>query len=297
MMPLRAFFFVNQRTLFYKRALFHTFDKEQGKTYTRTVFKEGLMKTARFLIVPVALWAAVCFAPLKATAAWDEYDDSQSHPLRFLAYTSYPAGFLTEWLFFRPFHVLVSATKPQEEFFGHRPHPGLFADPEPGYDFGAPKRPSTPQARVARAAIPQEPVSEKVTIQQVPVEKILYKEVPKIVEIERIIFPDIAFRFDSSELTDLGKGKIYLIAQRIKEKSDVLVSIEGHTDYIGSEEYNQRLGLRRAQRVMKELAEIGIDPSRVSVASLGESKPLVDQQTEWARAVNRRVEFTITPVK
>ena len=255
------------------------------------------MKTARFLIVPVALWAAVCFTPLKATAALDEYDDSQSHPLRILAYTSYPAGFLTEWLLFRPFHFLVSATKPQEEFFGHRPHPGLFADPEPGYDFGVPKRRPTPQAKAPRAAIPQEPVSEKVTIQQVSVEKTVYKEVPKIIEVEKIVFPDIAFRFDSSELTDLGKGKVYLIAQKIKEKSDVLVSIEGHTDYVGSEEYNQRLGLRRAQRVMKELADLGIDTSHASVASFGASKPVVDQQTEWARAVNRRVEFTITPVK
>ena len=255
------------------------------------------MKTARLLIVPVALWAAVCITPLKATAAGDEFDDSQSHPLRVFAYTVYPVGFLTEWLIFRPFHVLVSSSKLHEEFFGHRPHPGLFADPEPGYDFGVPKRGPTPQAKTPRAAIPQEPVSEKVTIQQVSVEKTVYKEVPKIVEVEKIIFPDIAFRFDSSELTDLGKGKIYLIAQKIKEKSDVLVSIEGHTDYVGSEEYNQRLGLRRAQRVMKELADLGIDTSRVSVASYGETKPLLDQQTEWARAVNRRVEFTITPVK
>jgi len=136
-----------------------------------------------------------------------------------------------------------------------------------------------------------------VTVQQVSVEKTVYKEVPKIVEAERVVFPDIAFRFDSAELTDLGKGKIYLIAQRIKEKTDVVVAIEGHTDYVGSDEYNQRLGLRRAQRVMKELADLGIDPSRVSVSSFGESKPLVDQQTDWARAVNRRVEFTITPAK
>jgi outer membrane protein OmpA-like peptidoglycan-associated protein len=255
------------------------------------------MKTSRWFIVPLALWATLCFTPSKASSAWDDYDDSQSHPLRFLAYTAYPAGVITEWLFFRPFHFLVSATKPQEEFFGHRPHPPLFADPEPGYDFGVPKRSPTPTPRVPRSAAMQEPVSERVTIQQVPVEKTVYTEVEKLVEAEKIIFPDIAFRFDSADLTDLGKGKVYLIAQRIKEKSDVLVSIEGHTDYVGSDEYNQRLGLRRAQRVMKELAELGIDPSRVAVASLGASKPVVDQQTDWARAVNRRVEFTITPAK
>jgi outer membrane protein OmpA-like peptidoglycan-associated protein len=239
----------------------------------------------------------MCFAPVNAPAAWDEYDDSQSHPLRYIAYLAHPAGFVTEWLFFRPFHFLVSASPPQEAFFGHRPHPPLFADPEPGYDFGVPKRPATPGPAVRKPAARQEPVAEKVIIQQVPVEKTVYQEVPKIVEIERVVFPDIAFRFDSSELTDLGKGKIYLLAQKIKEKADVVVAIEGHTDSVGTDEYNQRLGLRRAQRVMKELADLGIDPNRVSVSSFGESKPLVDQPAEWARAVNRRVEFTITPAK
>lgn len=141
---------------------------------------------------------------------------------------------------------------------------------------------------------PQEPVSERVTIQEVSVEKTVYKEVPKIVEVERVVFPDIAFRFDSVELTDLGKGKAYLVGQKLKEKSDVVVAIEGHADYIGSDQYNQRLGLRRAQRVMKELSDLGIEPSRMSVASFGESKPVIDQQADWARAVNRRVEFTIT---
>jgi outer membrane protein OmpA-like peptidoglycan-associated protein len=255
------------------------------------------MKTARFVTFLVALWAAVCFAPVNAPAAWDAYDDSQSHPLRLLAYIAYPGGFLTEWFVTRPFHFIVSASKPQEEFFGHRPHPPLFADPETGYDFGMPKRPPTPGPVVRKPAARQEPVAERVTVQQVSVEKTVYKEVPQMVEVERVVFPDIAFQFNSSELTDLGKGKIYLLAQKIKDKTDVVVSIEGHTDYVGSDEYNQRLGLRRAQRVMKELADLGIDPSRVSVSSFGESKPLVDQQTDWARAVNRRVEFTITPVK
>jgi len=255
------------------------------------------MKKARFLILPMALWAAVCFTPGNAPAAWDEYDESQANPLRLLAYALYPAGFLTEWFVTRPFHFVVSASKPQEEFFGHRPHPPIFADPEPGYDFGLPRRRPTPGPAVRKPAARQEPVAEKVTVQQVSVEKTVYQEVPKIVEIERVVFPDIAFRFDSADLTDLGKGKIYLLAQRIKEKTDVLVSIEGHTDYVGSDEYNQRLGLRRAQRVLKELADLGIDPGRVTVSSFGESKPLVDQQTDWARAVNRRVEFTITPAK
>jgi len=56
-----------------------------------------------------------------AAAAPDEYDDSQSHPLRMAAYLLYPVGFTAEWLFFRPFHYVVSQPY-LEEFFGHRSH-------------------------------------------------------------------------------------------------------------------------------------------------------------------------------
>jgi OOP family OmpA-OmpF porin len=103
----------------------------------------------------------------------------------------------------------------------------------------------------------------------------------------------VAFRFDSAELTDLGKGQVYLAAQRLKEKADLTVVIEGHTDAVGNDEYNQKLGQRRAQTVMKELSAQGIDASRMSAASIGESKPLVNQDSQWARAVNRRVEFQV----
>jgi OOP family OmpA-OmpF porin len=127
----------------------------------------------------------------------------------------------------------------------------------------------------------------------VPVEKLVVKEVPKIVEVEKFVFPAVAFRFDSAELTDLGKGQVYLAAQRLKEKADLTVVIEGHTDTVGNDEYNQKLGQRRAQTVMHELTAQGIDAGRMSAASFGESKPLVNQEAQWARAVNRRVEFQV----
>jgi hypothetical protein len=56
-----------------------------------------------------------------AAAIPDDYDDSQSYPLRVAAYLIYPVGFTAEWLIFRPFHYLVS--RPYlDQFFGHRPH-------------------------------------------------------------------------------------------------------------------------------------------------------------------------------
>lgn len=250
------------------------------------------MKKLKLLIIPLALGIVLSFMPRQALA--DEYDESQSHPLRIVAYMFHPLGVLSEWLLIRPFHGVVSASKETEYIFGHRAHPSLLE--QPTYDFGTTKRMPMKAAAVRKIALPVDPIAERVTVKEVLVEKTVtvVKEVEKIVEVESVVFPDIAFRFNSAELTDLGKGRAYLAAQKLKEESELVVVVEGHADQMGDEEYNQKLGLRRAQRVIKELTELGIDPARVSAISLGKSKPLIDQETDWARAVNRRVEFRVT---
>jgi outer membrane protein OmpA-like peptidoglycan-associated protein len=222
----------------------------------------------------------------------DEYDDSQSHPLRVAGYLVHPVGVLLEWTLARPFHAIVSA--PGISYLvGHRSHPPLFAGEPTPRDYGSAGYRARRDAAALRAPS-GEPVAERVSIREVIVEKTVLKEVPKIVEVERVVFPDIAFRFDSAELTDLGRGRAYLTAQKLKEQPEIVVVIEGHADYVGREDYNQKLSAQRAERVKKELTDLGIDPARMSVASLGESKPLISQETDWARAVNRRVEFRVT---
>ncbi len=227
-------------------------------------------------------------------AAPDEYDDSQSHPLRIAAYLMHPVGWLAEWTIFRPFHFLVSATEPQEAFFGHRPHPPVLAEPQPIHDYGVAKKVPPKHSRSPQppAAAPSA-AAETVKIVEVPVEKTRHQGSAENCRSRKFRFPTVAFRFDSAELTDIGKGQVYLAAQRLKEKADLTVVIEGHTDAVGNDEYNQKLGQRRAQTVMKELSAQGIDPSRMSAASVGEGKPLVNQDAQWARAVNRRVEFQV----
>jgi outer membrane protein OmpA-like peptidoglycan-associated protein len=241
-----------------------------------------------------SLFLAVLFVSTLTTAgmaAPDEYDDSQSHPLRIAAYLLHPVGWLTEWLVFRPFHYIVSATEPQEAFFGHRPHPPVLAEPQPLHDYGMPKRVPLQQSKAEPKIASPAPAQETVKIVEVPVEKVV--EVSKVIEVEKFVFPAVAFRFDSAELTDLGKGQVYLAAQRLKEKNDLTVVIEGHADKVGNEDYNRKLGQRRAQVVMGELSSQGIDRSRMSAASIGENTPLIDQDSQWARAVNRRVEFQV----
>lgn len=250
------------------------------------------MKSLRLLALVVTL--SVILGPRPSIAAPDEYDDSQSNPFRIAAYLLYPAGFILEWTVFRPFHFLVSSTEPAEAFFGHQPHPPAISEPRPYPYYGAsPRVPLQEPPPPAKVTAAPEPPKEVIKVVEVPVVKEVIKEVPKIVEVERVVFPNVAFRFNSAELTDLGKGEVYLAAQRLKEKANVTIAIEGHTDDVGNNEYNDKLGMRRAETVMKELASLGVDPGRMSAASLGETKPLIGQETAWARAVNRRVEFQV----
>ena len=253
------------------------------------------MKASRIFVC--GLIFSITLGSQPAFAAGDEYDDSQSNPLRIAAYLLYPIGWLTEWTVMRPFHFIVSATGPQEAFFGHRPHPPLLADEQPPTYYTPARKMPVKQASVQPKAPAPLAAPETVKIVEVPVEKIVVKEVvkevPKIVEVERLVFPPVAFAFDSANLSDLGKGQVYLAAQRLKGNNDLTVVIEGHTDNRGSDDYNQKLGLQRAQTVTNELVALGIDRSRISAASLGESKPLISTDTAWAYAVNRRVEFQV----
>ena len=79
-----------------------------------------------------ALFALAAILALPAAARADEYDDSQAHPLRVAAYLVHPVGVLMEWVIFRPFHMLTSASPDTEYAFGHKPH-GLdeFSTAEP----------------------------------------------------------------------------------------------------------------------------------------------------------------------
>ncbi len=248
----------------------------------------------RFIRLGAALCLGVTLVGLPVASRADQYDDSQSNPLRVTAYLLNPFGVALEWIVFRPFHRLVSGTKTQEYIFGHQPHPPLVDDSQTRYDYGVAQKAPAPEPTAPKNNTATEPTAEKVVIKEILVEKPITKELTKVVEIERVVLPSIAFNFDKADLTDYGKGMAYLIAQKLKERSDTIIVVEGHTDANGSAEYNLKLGERRAEVVQRELVLLGVDPARMSVSSLGESQPLIPEQTEWARAVNRRVEFKAT---
>lgn len=71
------------------------------------------------------------------------------------------------------------------------------------------------------------------------------------------------------------------------------MTIEGHTDSIGSEVYNDDLSIRRAKATERVLLEHGIDAERLDALGLGESTPLADNATKEGRRQNRRVEVIV----
>ena len=81
------------------------------------------------------------------------------------------------------------------------------------------------------------------------------------------------------------------IIEVLNENPDFKINIEGHTGNIGSDDYNLKLSLDRADAVKFYFITKGIEKSRLSSSGKGESKPIADNQTEVGKGANRRVEI------
>jgi outer membrane protein OmpA-like peptidoglycan-associated protein len=99
------------------------------------------------------------------------------------------------------------------------------------------------------------------------------------------------FDFDKATLKPDGKALVDNAVKVMKDKPDLKVSVEGHTDSIGSEAYNQKLSERRAKSVRDYMVSQGIDASRITTRGFGKSKPVASNDTAEGRADNRRVEI------
>ncbi len=99
------------------------------------------------------------------------------------------------------------------------------------------------------------------------------------------------FDFNKATLKPEGKRMVDHAIQVMKDKPSMKVSVEGHTDSIGSEAYNQRLSERRAQAVRDYMIENGISPGRIATRGFGKSRPVASNKTAEGRAQNRRVEI------
>ncbi len=111
-----------------------------------------------------------------------------------------------------------------------------------------------------------------------------------------IYFPmaHINFKFGTAEISGADPIPVLDDVVRImKEHPDIRVEIQGHTDNIGSDDFNMKLSEKRAQAVKDYLVKQGIDPSRLETKGFGESRPIDSNDTDLGRARNRRIEFVV----
>ena len=101
------------------------------------------------------------------------------------------------------------------------------------------------------------------------------------------------FDFDKSVVKPIYLPHIAKAAGVLRAHAKLDVEIAGHTDSKGSDEYNMKLGLRRALAVKEWLVKYGVDPGRLEVKSYGERQPAVSNATDEGRAKNRRVELHV----
>lgn len=104
---------------------------------------------------------------------------------------------------------------------------------------------------------------------------------------------DAFFDFDKSVLKPEGRAKLDDLVGKIKGINLEVIIAVGHTDSIGSDAYNQRLSVRRAEAVKAYLVTKGIERNRVYTEGKGEKQPVADNRTKEGRAKNRRVEIEV----
>ncbi len=135
----------------------------------------------------------------------------------------------------------------------------------------APAPAPAPAAKPAPAPAPVPvPVSEKVTYSS-----------------------DALFDFDKSVVKPEAKSKLDELVTQVRGLNLEVVIAVGHTDSIGTDAYNQRLSVRRAEAVKAYLVSKGIEANRVYTEGKGEKQPVADNKTAAGRAKNRRVEVEV----
>lgn len=195
-----------------------------------------------------------------------DYRESESHPLRIVAYVLHPIGWVIREGIFRPWSYFASSTPTLQSVFGYR-------DP---YDF---RHPSCFSADTS--------VPDCKTIS--PYNYATINAANRGGTENAVYLPDINFDFDKGRLNDLGRGRVKEAYDQILAKPEALnIILEGHTDSAGSEKYNNKLGLNRSEAVKAELIRLGIPKERLSAVTFGESKPKSEDPS-----VNRRVEVKL----
>ena len=122
-------------------------------------------------------------------------------------------------------------------------------------------------------------------------------EVSRDGDVIKLNLPDgVTFDFNRADLKSQFYPALDQVASTMAEYNQTVVEISGHTDSVGSDEYNQRLSEQRAGSVANYLVGKGLLRQRFEVVGMGERFPIADNMAEAGRSQNRRVEVRVVPL-
>ena len=117
-------------------------------------------------------------------------------------------------------------------------------------------------------------------------------------DVIKLNLPDgVTFDFAKYDLKSQFYPALNTIASTLKEYNQTIVEVTGHTDSVGSAEFNQRLSEQRASTVGNYLIGQGLVRERFEIVGMGKNYPIASNDTDAGRALNRRVEIRVLPLK
>ena len=159
--------------------------------------------------------------------------------------------------------------------------------------------PPTPPAPVYVAPVPAPPPPPPMpptpVVQETPQQQPAPAPKPAPTRRELLTLRGNAFEFDKSSLTAGARDTLQTVVTTLKNFPDAKIEIQGHTDWIGSDAYNQALSERRANSVRDYLVSQGIAAGRITTIGYGETQPVATNETAVGRALNRRVVIIEVP--
>lgn len=124
--------------------------------------------------------------------------------------------------------------------------------------------------------------------------KVLYEtDLNKLKQGMTVILENVNFEFDRYNLLPASEDILTTLLNYLEENPEIKICIEGHTDDIGTEQYNYDLSINRAKSVYNWLTNKGINSTRLRFTGFGKSRPIFNEKDEKHRALNRRVEVRI----
>lgn len=253
------------------------------------------MKLSNKIFLSIALLSSISVGSFQSAIAQDvlpadnglatyhefpRYRESESHPLRIFSYILHPIGWVLREGITRPLSYLAGSTPETRSIMGFR-EPFDFRQPSCfSSDDTAPDCRSTNPYNYANEEASNDTGSSSVA--------------NTTATAATFSMPEVNFETNSSALTDLGKGQVRRLSQILMSNGNAMkVTAEGHTDIRGSKDRNAQLGQERADAVKAELITLGVPAERLSTVSFGSDKPLFQEDTASANAVNRRVSVAV----